>query len=601
MEFYNDKFRSIREHRNISIKELTIALGRHRRTIWAWERGIQTPGLSDIKELARILHIPIYEISDIQMIADDSDDDFNIGKNLSSSLTIEDRAYLKGIEKELKALRESLGYAKSESLELQKIVNNLPTLIYRKDLQLKFVFANKAFLQTAGMEKYRALGSSNTNLFSGTYCNILNNLERRVVSGEKITNCEITIPGTKGKRKGYFYGNPIYDVNGKISGIAASIEDITDKSIAIERYRELEEAVNLSHDILWVKDKKKTNSFSFISQAIDRITGFKIKDIHNNAKFWINRVVHPDYKDRVIKYNKSKNWEKPIDYKIITADGKTKYMREKSYFENGLTFGIIEDRTEKMEYEKYQAMLLDIIHKVPYSVWISSNFGNKIDIVTDSFENFFNESKQSFKANPQKYLDLIHHKDVSKFKDWKESISKSNWWKCKSKKTLKSALRYRLLINKKILWVEEQIFSDLLLRKQGIRFGIIRNITEEIQNSTTLRLLKNVIDKVDDLVWVCTPPPNAKYLYISDAVEKIWGRSREEFIKDAKHWLNFIHPEDRKAEIEAIKKDEFPMFRTYRIIRPDGETRKLQSSSFRDVDENGTIVDFGVIRDITGR
>ena len=303
MEFYNEKFKKIREHRNISIKELTIALGRHRRTIWAWEKGIQTPGLSDIKELARILHIPIYEISDIQMIADDLDDDFNIGKNLSSSLTIEDRAYLKGIEKELNALRESLGYAKSESWELQKIVNNLPTLIYRKDLQLKFVFANKAFLQTVCMEKYRVLGSNNTNLFSGTYCNILNNLERRVVSGEKITNCEITIPGTKGKRKGYFYGNPIYDVNGKISGIAASIEDITDKSIAIERYRELEEAVNLSHDILWVKDKKKTNSYSFISQAIDRITGFKIKDIHNNAKFWINKVVHPDYKDRVLKYN----------------------------------------------------------------------------------------------------------------------------------------------------------------------------------------------------------------------------------------------------------------------------------------------------------
>jgi len=43
------------------------------------------------------------------------------------------------------------------------------------------------------------------------------------------------------------------------------------------------------------------------------------------------------------------------------------------------------------------------------------------------------------------------------------------------------------------------------------------------------------------------------------------------------------------------------MFRTYRIIRPDSTVRKLQSSSFRDIDENGSVVDFGVIRDITDR
>ena len=181
-----------------------------------------------------------------------------------------------------------------------------------------------------------------------------------------------------------------------------------------------------------------------------------------------------------------------------------------------------------------------------------------------------------------------------------ESMEGPNWWNCRSSKTKRAELRYRLLIKDKTVWIEEQIFSDFSLRKRGIRYGIIRDITEEIKKTTSLRLLEDVVDKINDIVWICTPPPNAKYLFISNAVEKIWGRPSEEF-KNARQWLDFIHPDDRDAEREAIEKDEFPMFRTYRIIRPDATVRKLQSSTFRDIDKNGNAVDFGVIRDITDR
>ncbi len=600
MKFYFKRFKTIREHKNISVKEISLSLNKHRVTIWAWEKGKQKPCLSDIRELAKILHVDLAEISDIKTELHDQKETWSVANDIHSPLSIEDRLYIEDMQHELTEQRKYISTLKREKKELENIVNNIQTLIYKKDSHLRYSYVNTAYQDSVQLPANKLIGKNNSSLFTSIEFKSIQILEQRILKGEKISNYEINLPETKGKRQGYFSGKPLYNENSTISGIAISIEDITDKSVAVSRYKQLEEAINISQDVLWIKDRKKQNSFSFISNSIDKITGYKIKHFHNNVKFWLDKVTHPEDKDRVQKFYKKMIWEDPIDYKIITADGSTKYIREKCYLENNMQFGVIEDRTSKVIADKYQTMLLDIINKVPYSIWISSNYGKKLDIVTDYYEKYLNISNEHFTKHPEVYTSFIHPQDKLSYIEWKESLNDPTWWKSRSNKTKITSLKYRLLLNDKIVWIEEQIFSDLGLRKRGIRYGIIRDITEENENSTTLRLLKDVIEKVNDLVWICTPPPDAKYLFISDALGKIWGRSPEEF-KGAKKWLDFIHPDDRNAEREAIERDEFPMFRTYRIIRSDGAVRKLQSSSFRDIDENNNVVDFGVIRDITDR
>lgn len=394
MEFYFEKFKAIREQKNIAVKEISIAINKHRVTVWAWESGKQKPCLSDIRELAKILHVDMSEISDIKTGLTEYSDSSNIADNISAPLSIEDRIYVQGIEQELLALRKKVSYLQREKKELQNIANNIQTLIYRKDSSLKFIFANKAFFETLNIPTYKLVGTNNSSLFFGEEMSVFHSLELRILKGERITNHEIIIPGTRRQKKGYFSGNPIYDNNGTISGIAVSIEDITDKSIAVARYKQLEDAVNLSQDILWIKDIRNENAYSFISSSIDRITGYKIKHFNNNVRFWIDTVVHPDSKKHVLEFYKKRNWEKPVDYKILTANGKIKYLREKCYSENGMQFGVIEDRTSKMEAEKYQLMLLDIIHKVPYVIWLSSDYGKKVDMITDTYKPYLDSNSK---------------------------------------------------------------------------------------------------------------------------------------------------------------------------------------------------------------
>ena len=599
MEFYFEKFKAIREHKNISVKEISISLNKHRVTVWAWEKGKQKPCLSDIRELAKILHIDLADISDIRTEIFNKEENWNITDDINSPLSIEDRLYIEDMQSELTAQRKYINTLKREKKELENIVNNVQTLIYKKDSHLRYSFINTAFQNTIQLSIYDLIGKNNYNLFTGKEVKTIHALEQRILRGEKITNYEIVIPGTKGKRKGYFSGNPMYHHNSTISGIAVSIEDITDKSIAVSKYKQLEDAVNFSQDVLWIKDRNKKNSFSFISNSIDKITRYKIKHFHNNFKFWRDTVVHPEAKKRVSEFYEKRNWENPIDYKIITADGKTKYLREKCYFENGMQFGVIEDRTSKTEAEKYKMLLLDIINKIPSSIWVSEDNGKNLSIVTDACEDYLSVPKSYFIKNSSLWLKYIYPDDLIKYSTWREGLNHHDWWKSKAKKTKSSFLNYRIIKDNKIIWIKEIVYFDPELRKKGIRYGVMRDVTDEIKKSTVLRILENVIDKANNLVWICTPPPDARYLYISDAVEKIWGRPIKDFKNNVIKWLDFIHPDDREAEREAIEKDEFPMFRTYRIIRPDGSVRKLQSSSFRDIDENGNIVDFGIIRDIT--
>ena len=48
------------------------------------------------------------------------------------------------------------------------------------------------------------IGKNNYTLFTDPMIQKIQEMEQRILKGEKITNHEIVIPGTKGKRKGFF-------------------------------------------------------------------------------------------------------------------------------------------------------------------------------------------------------------------------------------------------------------------------------------------------------------------------------------------------------------------------------------------------------------
>ena len=93
-------------------------------------------------------------------------------------------------------------------------------------------------------------------------------------------------------------------------------------------------------------------------------------------------------------------------------------------------------------------------------------------------------------------------------------------------------------------------------------------------------------------------------LYVSPAVEEMWGRKAEEFYADADAWCSAIDPADLprvRAAWDACADGESPRFEEeFRVIRPDGTVRLVVNSGTTILQgEDGIAHMSGLIRDIT--
>ncbi len=116
---------------------------------------------------------------------------------------------------------------------------------------------------------------------------------------------------------------------------------------------------------------------------------------------------------------------------------------------------------------------------------------------------------------------------------------------------------------------------------------------------------RNLADQCDEAFRFVTLHPE-RVVYVSPALEKIWGLPAVRFLEDARLWAKAVHPDDRgrvHAAYETLlarKTDRFA--EEYRVVRPDGTVRWVLDSGTTIRDSSDRVVSVGsVARDITER
>jgi len=132
------------------------------------------------------------------------------------------------------------------------------------------------------------------------------------------------------------------------------------------------------------------------------------------------------------------------------------------------------------------------------------------------------------------------------------------------------------------------------------------NVTAE-QKSTQLLLaselrFRQMAENIRDVFFLRDTGDN-RILYVSPAYEEIWGRSCASLYAHPESWLESIHPDDRAGTFDqqgkGVLAGDYRL--EYRILRPDGSIRWIESRGFPVHDEGRVSRIAGIATDITER
>jgi len=116
-------------------------------------------------------------------------------------------------------------------------------------------------------------------------------------------------------------------------------------------------------------------------------------------------------------------------------------------------------------------------------------------------------------------------------------------------------------------------------------------------------LFRQLAESIHEVFWICAAH-NCRFLYISPAYEKIWGRSCQSLYEDPSSIFDTVVPEDRARLATALAEQSLlPQTEIeYRIVRPDNSLRWIRTRTFP-VQTQGEEVYrvVGVSQDITDR
>jgi len=486
---------------------------------------------------------------------------------------------------------------------LATVIDNIPTSIYWKDVDLKFLGCNENYADlTEQASSNSIIGKTCKDIpLLASRASIINKQEKKVIQNGVPEYNMIELWKLGKKRRAWFNVNriPLFDDELNVIGILVTANDISDKKIAEQKLTESEEKYRLitesANDLIAVINDKF--EYEFINEdAYLRGLGYSNEDLLGKVNL---DLVHPDDAEegfQLLKDGFTKgegNAEIRIKnkkglYRWVEIKGKT--FHTTSNEKKGLLISrdITERKIIQQELETSERKISTLLDKIP-DVIITVDQEKRIQFV-----NHMPMSIPKEEILGQDIYEFLEHENQDALKEsFKQAFSTG------TPQTID-------LLSFTDLWYKARFIPITKLNEVISVILIATNITDTKIASEKLKKtedrLTSILDNSGDLFSIVDD--KFKFEYINEeAYITTLGYTSEDLM--GKQRLDILHPEDLEQAMKAglFQKLEQGQVVEYelRTKAKNGEWYNIDSRGQKFIDEDGKTKYFLIGRDITFR
>ncbi|MCT7984890.1 PAS domain-containing protein [Laspinema sp. A4] len=412
-------------------------------------------------------------------------------------------------------------------------------------------------------------------------------------------------------------GQALWDEAGNPVRMAGSNTDISDRKLAEEALRQSEEQFrtlvsNIPGAVYHcLCDQDWT--MQYVSDFVEVITGYSSESFINNKSQSFGNIIHPEDREKcetAILEATTSNQPFIVEYRIIHVDGSTRWMYEKGQAIRGETeeitylSGVIFDVTDRKLAEEYLAKSEQKYrHLVETSqdIIFSTDQAGYFTFVNQAVKQIHGYEPEEMIGRP--FTDFQSPEQAAKdIEVFQEVLKTGSLYQYETIHLSKAGNPINFLFN--II-----IIRDLEGNMIGTT-GTASDITKRKQAEEALlqseAKLQKITANVPGMVYQFHLQGDGRmnFSFVSEGCKAIYNKNPQEIIDDVYLIINTIHPDDLQRFYDTVAesgKTLQPWNWEGKFINPLGEVNWLQGNSTPEKQENGEIIWYGIIFEITER
>lgn len=463
------------------------------------------------------------------------------------------------------------------------------------DKNWRFTYLNKRAIEIFNIDPTELIGKKVCAAFNEHEAKVFHDAYKKSMNTQKYVFVEEYYAPLNKWFENHIYPSP--------SGISIYFKDITEKKKSEEVVTELrkksEAAIRIGNIGFWEWDVQQDQIYwsDRMYEIFDRPKGSMI-----NYKMVLD-CIHPedkDYHDKVVKSQIKKLNKTTLEYRLITKDGRIKYLEVQSE--------VVRDKKGKAI--KFQGTSIDnserifaekalIKSEAKYRTFVEQASDAIFIVEANGKLSSFNSSTLKLSGYSKKELlektiyDFVYPQDIAEMPFKFDELFAG-----------KTATAERRIKRKNNIPIYTEITAKVINDNKILVFA--KDITERKKYQTELIKNKlrfqNLIENISGVYWVLDVD-SRKILYVSPSYENIMGGKCVDLYNDFTSFFKTIHPDDLQFVQEQYAKTQLNLtldFK-YRLILPGGETRwiKVKANIIKDLE--GRLIKYGYAEDITER